>query len=283
MSAGSRLATVRAIVWRRLARIRRRFLPESEASLPAPTPARPGTSPRDDGPPGSTTTVPLIVDYFGRDGSTAMMKLLSSAPEVAVSGSYPFEVDRLRAVLEAPDPLAAWEDLAARTVGAAGTAPRFYAEKMIDIRKWVMERLPVRAIVMLRDPRDTYVSIEAFSRAVGAEEIGGPGGREQRLERFIERQTERLDWIAGLDDDAMTVVRYEALAGDLEETAAVLSSWLGVTLEPAAVGSDLRLRWVHGTSASPERSIGRWRRELPDDAAGRIEDALGERMRNLGY
>jgi hypothetical protein len=34
---------------------------------------------------------PLFVDYAGRDGSTLMMRLLSTSPEVAVGPEYPFE------------------------------------------------------------------------------------------------------------------------------------------------------------------------------------------------
>jgi hypothetical protein len=45
--------------------------------------ARPG----DDGP----WLEPLLVDYAGRDGSTLMMRLLSTSPEVAIGPEYPFE------------------------------------------------------------------------------------------------------------------------------------------------------------------------------------------------
>jgi hypothetical protein len=35
--------------------------------------------------------VPLLVDYYSRDGSTLMMRLLASSPQVAVEPSYPYE------------------------------------------------------------------------------------------------------------------------------------------------------------------------------------------------
>ena len=35
--------------------------------------------------------VPILVDYFGRDGSTLMMRLLASSPGIAVERPYPYE------------------------------------------------------------------------------------------------------------------------------------------------------------------------------------------------
>lgn len=279
MSAGGRLATARAVVWRRLARTWRRFRSPGDAPV-ARTADDAGTAPvgGGGGVSGTTEITPLLVDYFGRDGSTATMKLLSSSPRILVPGSYPFEVDRLGGVLAAADPAAAWASLAAEAE-SAGVA--YYAEKAIDSRGLAIERLPLRIVAMLRDPRDTYVSIEAFSRAVG-EEIGGD--RETRLEGFLERQRERLEWIAGLaGDERARVVRYEDLATDLPTVARDLGAWLGVELDPEAVGSDFRLRWIHGTSANPARSVGRWRHELGEADRERIEAELGAAMAELGF
>ena len=41
--------------------------------------------------PSRDVLVPVLVDYYSRDGSTLMMRLLASSPQVAVGGSYPFE------------------------------------------------------------------------------------------------------------------------------------------------------------------------------------------------
>src|SRR5215208_1079480 len=34
---------------------------------------------------------PLLVDYFTRDGSTLLMRLLATSPQIAVGGGYPYE------------------------------------------------------------------------------------------------------------------------------------------------------------------------------------------------
>ena len=35
--------------------------------------------------------MPILVDYFTRDGSTLMMRLLASSPQIAVERAYPYE------------------------------------------------------------------------------------------------------------------------------------------------------------------------------------------------
>jgi glycosyltransferase involved in cell wall biosynthesis len=284
-------ALVRAIVWRRLAAIRRFFQPPTQPPPPISAPARdaaaggaaaPGGRARRNG----TSLTPILVDYFGRDGSTAMLKLLASTHDVVVEGSYPFELQQLAQVLRSNDPEASWSTYCRRfTTDLDGPPPRFYAEKMLDVRDLGGAKLPeLRTIVLLRDPRDTYVSIESFSRAVGAAEIGGAGASEERLDRFVERQRLRLDWIAGLRrDQTTTLIVYEQLAADLPAVAATISAWLGVELDPAAVAEDFRLRWIHGTSPDPRRSVGRWRGELDDAVVERLRRDLGERMSELGY
>jgi hypothetical protein len=56
-------------------------------SASAPGPASTG-----DGPPGSEPwLLPILVDYFTRDGSTLMMRLLCTSPHVVVDDQYPYE------------------------------------------------------------------------------------------------------------------------------------------------------------------------------------------------
>ena len=276
------LATSRAIVWRRLAALRRRVAPRPRPGAAA-APVAPGAARATAGGPAATPT-PLVVDYFGRDGSTALLRLLSSSPDVHVEGRYPYEAEDLKAVLATNDPAAAWRELCAARFGS-GAAPRWFAEKMIDARKADLAPFPqARVIALLRDPRDTWVSVEAFSRAVGAGEIGGSGTRAERLERFVERQRERLAWIETFaGEEGPLVVRYERLVDDLSAVAAEVGGWLGVGLDPAGVSGDFRLRWVHGTSRDPASSVGRWRDELGAPDLAVLRAGLEEPMRRAGY
>ncbi len=273
------LATTRAIIWRRFAAVRRRFMrPERPAPVPpGPPPAAP--PPADE----AGRPAPLLVDYFGRDGSTALLRMLSTSPSIHVEGRYPYEQQRLRPILSGADPAAAWRAFCAHRLDAGARRRRWYAEKLLDVRDLDLTALPeARTVVLLRDPRDTYVSIEAFSRAVGQGDIGGTGTPGERFERFIERQRERLAWIAGLEGARTLLVSYESLVFDAAGVARDLSDWLAVEIDAAGLAGDFRLRWVHGTAADPRRSVGRWRQELDEAKLRELEARLADRMAAVG-
>jgi len=229
-----------------------------------------------------------------------MLRLLASSPAIAVEGGYPYESDRLARVLlhhgllgaaASPETRAAladrWRSSSRELLNASGTAllPRYYAEKLRDARRLDRDALAgTRMIVLLRDPRDTLVSIESFSRAVGTHAIGGGDGREEMLRRFVRRQRERLEWIGSLKgDERALVVDYRALVEELEAVAGRLGSWLGADLNSSQVARDFRLRWVHGTSPDPKRSVGRWTTELDEATAARLQTEIGPQMRAVGF
>jgi hypothetical protein len=168
---------------------------------------------------------PLLLDYFTRDGSTLMMRLLASSPQIAVGGGYPYETkyfaylyrwshliektewprrvwnpgglatlsqEKQMPLMGAPpwkerelfDPekgderfsdyafRTLWEEFSRRATAQTRSRHkrpdaevRYYAEKhlstwQVDLR----EVPPVRLIAVLRDPRDTYVSIVSFTK-----------------------------------------------------------------------------------------------------------------------
>jgi hypothetical protein len=167
---------------------------------------------------------------------------------------------------------------------------RYYAEK--HLVSWrVLDRVPsVRLLVLLRDPRDTYVSIMAFRRK--RHEAGQrrfvmgrqPGETDDAwLARFLERQKERLRWInVALQEGNPPIFRYEDMVLDLPAQARRLEDWLGVSLHPEAVAKDDRLS-VHVSAGTPQASIGRWRTELPAELAKRFHDELGDELEGLGF
>jgi hypothetical protein len=303
---------------------------------------------------GSDWLTPILVDYFSRDGSTLLMRLLASSPEIAVE---PRDTHELRsyelryfaylwgwaALLDAERwPKSKWNDSAmdsmlrreapalvgpppwlprglleaapgeqsmsrrcfelawgefsrraARLTRIAhgrppGTAVRYYAEKHLNTWELELDRLPpLYVFVLLRDPRDTYASMAAFDRRRGAVGFGRQrtGDELEFRNRFIERQRERLRWIAGLLDhgaERVTVVRYEDLVGDLDTVAARLQSRLGVALDPAAVLADRQMLRLHVTAESPRESVGRWRRELDPQLADQIGRELLSELRLVG-
>ena len=295
---------------------------------------------------------PILLDYFGRDGSTLMMRLLATSPQIAVASKYPYEQryfaylyrwarllgrhqwprdfwtghhlgsltqEKSTPFLGPPpwlprdllEPERGGEDISSycfRTVwaefsrraaahtreqrGVPDAEVRYYAEKHLNTWMVKLDDLPsVQLVALLRDPRDTYVSIEAFRRK--RREAGQAGIRMGRhagetgeawLARFLRRQRERLWWIEqAMKQGTVLVLRYEDLVLDLPRQARRIEDWLGVRLEPAAVAKDDRLRTSHVSADTPESSIGRWRTEMPPELARRLNDELADELRALGF
>jgi hypothetical protein len=170
---------------------------------------------------------------------------------------------------------------------------RYYAEKHQDT--WLVdldELPPLKVLVLLRDPRDTFVSFHAFDAKLRRESGGRfeaalPGRgetAEERTTRFIERERERLRWIAGLSrSQEFPLFRYEDLVLDLPRQARRLEDWLSVHLDPEVAASDTEMRSVHVSARAPEASVGRWKREMPREVAQLFNRELGEELEALEY
>ena len=297
--------------------------------------------------PARDALVPILVDYYSRDGSTLTMRLLGSSPQVAVGGTYPYEHKffaylwrwsrlltrpdwdegewathdlgsilqerdrstlgpppwRRRDLMEGTEPGApsmsrqafdfAWREFSRRATAVTRVAHRdpeadvrYYAEKHMN--SWLLDRAelpPFRLLVLLRDPRDTYASLLAFRDATKAE-LGQREASDEAdyFRQFLERQRDRLRWIAGLEEGRdTTIVRYEELVRDLPGVARRLEDWLAVDLDAESVMRDRRVGWVHRTAESPEESVGRWRADLPPDAAATIARELAPELAAVGF
>lgn len=294
---------------------------------------------------GSDWLVPILVDCFGRDGSTLMMRLLANSPQIAVGTRYPYEhryftylwrwsrlLDRSdwpgdlwganevcsvsqegslpllgpppwtpRDLMENGEPMSArcfelaWREFSrraseqTRVYHREGTVEaRYYAEKHLDTWNLDLAALPpVKLLVLLRDPRDVWVSVQAFERKKGdlADfRVGGSLSHEELLRYQIARQRVRLRWIAELlEGDDHPVVRYEDLVRDLPGVANRIERWLGVSLTPGTAGDQKREFSRHGSAGSPENSIGRWTEELDPAVAELFAREIGAELRVHGF
>jgi hypothetical protein len=292
---------------------------------------------------------PILVDHTGRDGSTLLMRLLATSPNVAIPGPYPYEkkyfaylwrwsrllerrdksewwtyidltsltFESMKSLMGPPpwssdvmhdpdDPMskrmfeAAWSEFSRRATervraehGDPEADVRWYAEKHQDTRLIDLGELPpVRVLVLVRDPRDMYVSFYAFDakrQSEGKAEFEGaqtaPGeSKEERIDRFIDRERNRMRWIAEVEGSGQfPVFRYEDLVTDLPGQARRLEEWLSITLDPDAAASDAELQRVHVSASTPGASVGRWRTELDPELAERFARELRDELAALGY
>ena len=181
-----------------------------------------------------------------------------------------------------------WEEFSrrvvARSAADSGSAPRYVAEKHLNTWLVPREQLPEHElVVLLRDPRDSWVSMSSFQ---GAAAFGGEHGESEArlLDHVIARQRQRLRWIAGLlERGGEEVIRYEDLVRDLDGVAAELSRRFGVALDPGAVSADRDIAARHVSAASPAGSVGRWRTELDGRVAERFARELASELRAVGF
>jgi hypothetical protein len=166
---------------------------------------------------------------------------------------------------------------------------RYYAQKSAD--SWVLpfESIPdLRLLCLLRDPRDVWVSSVAFHRRRSAEGHGflpiGEGESEHEMMlRFIADQRKRLQWLTRVEEErGAPLVRYESLVRDLPAETERIGEWLGLRLDAEAVARRRGEYSGHITAGSVEESVGRWRREMPDEVATLFWDSMGEELEQLG-
>jgi hypothetical protein len=146
--------------------------------------------------------------------------------------------------------------------------------------------LPCRTVYLVRDPRDVFLSVNAFnhargylcfSRAPGDSDLDYARTLAANLLELFENQRED-----SLRTDSFTL-RYEELVTNAEVTASRLNDSLGVRVTPSLARAASCVPW-HLTSPTTESSVARWRREpLPGDAATFLERHLDEAMTFNAY
>lgn len=163
----------------------------------------------------------------------------------------------------------------------------YYAEKVPrNIAEDLLGSIPGKRIHLVRDPRDVYLSLMAFDEKRGFFGFGRKKGEGEQefLDRYIERVKGNLTTLGRISDtDDQKFMRYEELAGDLAGESRRIEEWLGVRLDPQRVLDDQKQYRHHMTSDSPEESIGRWKREMPEDVKSAFRKRMGDQLTALGY
>lgn len=161
----------------------------------------------------------------------------------------------------------------------------FYAEKG---REWVppflQDFLPVYTVYLFRDPRDIFLSINAFSQRTGHGFGREPGGDDldharTLCYRFLYRYENYR--ALKLGSGACSLIRYEDLVSDAREATGELRQAIGI--EPAAIPA-LDHYSKHSTTPDVKASIGRWKREgLDPRVKACIVQTLREPLKELNY
>lgn len=162
---------------------------------------------------------------------------------------------------------------------------RYYAEKApLWLPEIIRRFLPSFTIYNVRDPRDVYLSANAFNKKHKQWGFGrSPGDTDIDHARNIAlgfaMAFESYHAVRGCSDSLL--VRYEDLVGDPYATTRRLEKWMGLRLANK-ISDEVLER--HSTSRDVKSSVERWREKtLPAAVAGYFEAHVGQEMRSLGY
>jgi hypothetical protein len=161
---------------------------------------------------------------------------------------------------------------------------RFYAEKVPPwVSAIVRQAAECRTIYLFRDPRDMYLSANAFITKRNYYGFGrSPSDTDHEHARNLAfgflNYFENY-WMDRYRADC-TLLRYEDLTLDAD-TFVKWTHRVGLDPHPNAAVEFLD---IHRTSSDPISSVGRWRREaIPAEVNKFFEQCLGSEMRALNY
>jgi hypothetical protein len=187
-----------------------------------------------------------------------------------------------------------WYRATATAQGEDGAHLVYFAEKHFpdDYPRRLRELYPgAREIFLVRDFRDMIASMRAYNARKGFGDFGRATAVNDRA------------WLADLSrgvaalrdawherGEPGTLVRYEDLVREPVATLTPLLATLGldassstVTQLVAAAAHDSLALHGHGTTATPESSIGRWRHDLPADLQVVAVELFGALLSEFGY
>jgi hypothetical protein len=294
---------------------------------------------------------PLLVNSFGRTGTTLVMRMLAAHPAVVAYDRPPYEARggkywlHVLKTLAAPTDarkrvgapmefhletqaaggnpfysaaFAAWPEVEAwsgstyvtelaafcqrsidgwylATAVAQGQAIEplmYFAEKHFpDAYPRLMRDLypDARELFLVRDFRDMVASMQAYNARQGSGSFGrDKAGSDEAWLAYLHQNFLVLRAAWRDRGEPGSLVRYEDLVPDPATTLPPLLTFLGLDAAPETVAcliaaADAPELRGHGTSGSPEASIGRWRNDLSPELRLAVEETFGDLLREFGY
>jgi hypothetical protein len=130
----------------------------------------------------------------------------------------------------------------------------------------------VRELVIVRDPRDVLCSHMAYFSS--------------SAEKAFTQLSHAAKQLLAIRDEARTdihILKYEDMVRGDPDCFAAMSEFLGVPIEPDTGAEGQAVFRQHGTSASPEASVERWRTHLPDALKTRCAEDWAPFFAAFGY
>jgi hypothetical protein len=174
------------------------------------------------------------------------------------------------------------------------TEPIYFAEKglpQILVPNMIWELYPqAREIFLIRDFRDMLCSILAYNSKRGYATFGRERVKDdEEYIRYLRPSAVRLLQSWKQRSGKAYLLHYEDLILRPIETLDTLLNYLELDTRPSTVKGMLQRATAlpglrqHQTSPDPDRSIGRWRRDLDPSLQATCQEVLGDVLEALGY
>ena len=153
----------------------------------------------------------------------------------------------------------------------------FFAEKNNNLHKptrvFVRRAFPrMREVVIVRDPRDVLCSHMAYFSSSQDKAFG-----------HLTHSSGLLIAIDEAKDESLCIIRYEDMIRGNPTTFDRLSSFLHAPVAPVEKLAGSRMFQKHGTSSTPQASMGRWRRDLPEVLREKSNREWSTFLKRFGY
>ncbi len=130
----------------------------------------------------------------------------------------------------------------------------------------------MREIVIVRDPRDVLCSHVSYFTS-----------SQDKAFNQLSHSCRQLSALADTANASLFVIRYEDMIRGDADSFARLSAFLGADVAPVQSEDGQAMFSRHGTSSTPEASIGRWRRDLPPPLQARTAQDWAGFLDKFGY
>ena len=186
----------------------------------------------------------------------------------------------------------AWKEFSKASIAQVGEnngskiRPKYYAEKTST---WVLgalekQTIDYNVILLIRDPRDVFLSVNAFDKQRGFSGFGRLSDEtDLDFARRMTKSFQNMHKNKIITSPNSILVKYEKLATDLPQEAHRLGQWLNLEFDAALVKEQEVNFKHHMTSGSAEQSVERWRHELPKELNDVFIQEVGEELSYFGY
>jgi len=165
--------------------------------------------------------------------------------------------------------------------------PIYYAEKApFFVPEYLNKKMFCKNLILLRDPRDEFLSIKAFNKKRGFLAFGWQqeDTDETFAVKFCNQRKSFLKFFNKVENDKRRFkIRYEDFIEAPHENATSMSDWLSLKLDPSFVFKGQEEFKHHMTSNSMESTIYKWKKEMSPTLNNIFKDKIGKELSDIGY